>query len=71
MAKYLAGEIEKMGRKAVDSNQMFSDNLEIPIEDRIGVPVLSSSVATSYLMLKRLGLSTEVPGHGSLLSGRY
>jgi len=29
-------EIEKMGRKAVDSNQVFIDNLKIPIEDRIG-----------------------------------
>ena len=29
-------EIEKLGRKAVDSNQLFIDNLEIPIEDRIG-----------------------------------
>ena len=42
-----------------------------PIEDRIGLPVLSSSVATTYLMLKRLGLSTRVPGFGTLLSGRY
>ena len=29
-------EIEKMGRKAVDSNQVFFDNFEIPFEDRIG-----------------------------------
>jgi len=29
-------EIEKLGRKAVDSNQLFIDNLEIPVEDRIG-----------------------------------
>ena len=29
-------EIEKMGRKAVDSNQMFIDGLEVPVEDRIG-----------------------------------
>jgi acyl-CoA dehydrogenase len=29
-------EIEKMGRKAVDSNQMFIDALEVPVEDRIG-----------------------------------
>jgi acyl-CoA dehydrogenase len=29
-------EIEKMGRKAVDSNQLFFDGLEIPVEDRIG-----------------------------------
>lgn len=42
-----------------------------PIEDRVGLPVLSSSVATTYLMLKRLGLDTAVPGFGALLSGRY
>ena len=28
--------IEKMGRKAVDSNELFIDGLEIPVEDRIG-----------------------------------
>ncbi|RDV00382.1 maleate cis-trans isomerase family protein [Trinickia dinghuensis] len=42
-----------------------------PIEDRIGLPVLSSSVATTYMMLRRLGLDTRVPGFGALLSGRY
>jgi acyl-CoA dehydrogenase len=29
-------EIDKHGRKAVDSNQLFIDGLEIPVEDRIG-----------------------------------
>jgi acyl-CoA dehydrogenase len=29
-------EIEKMGRKAVDSNELFFENFEIPIEDRLG-----------------------------------
>jgi acyl-CoA dehydrogenase len=29
-------EIDKMGRKAVDSNALFIDGLEVPIEDRIG-----------------------------------
>ena len=29
-------EIDKMGRKAVDSNQLFIDGLVIPLEDRIG-----------------------------------
>jgi len=29
-------EIEKMGRKAVDSNQVFIDGLRVPVEDRIG-----------------------------------
>jgi acyl-CoA dehydrogenase len=28
--------IDKMGRKAVDSNQLFFDGLPVPIEDRIG-----------------------------------
>jgi len=29
-------EIEKMGRKAVDSNQVFIDGLHVPVADRIG-----------------------------------
>jgi acyl-CoA dehydrogenase len=29
-------KIEKMGRKAVDSNQVFIDGLQVPVEDRIG-----------------------------------
>lgn len=29
-------EIDKMGRKAVDSNHVFIDGLEVPVEDRIG-----------------------------------
>jgi len=29
-------EIEKMGRKAVDSNQLFFDGLPVPVVDRIG-----------------------------------
>ena len=31
-----AREIDKMGRKAVDSNELFFENFEIPMEDRIG-----------------------------------
>jgi acyl-CoA dehydrogenase len=29
-------EIDKMGRKAVDSNQVFFDGFRVPVEDRIG-----------------------------------
>jgi acyl-CoA dehydrogenase len=29
-------EIEKMGRKAVDSNMLFIDELRVPLEDRVG-----------------------------------
>jgi maleate isomerase len=42
-----------------------------PIENRTGLPVVSSSVSTAYMMLKKLGLSTRSPGFGSLLSGKY
>ena len=42
-----------------------------PIEDRTGLPVVSSSVSTTFMMLKKLELKTYAPGFGSLLSGRY
>jgi len=29
-------EIDKMGRKAVDSNEIFFEDMEVPVEDRIG-----------------------------------
>jgi maleate isomerase len=41
------------------------------IEHRTGLPVVSSAICTTYMMLKRLGLKTAVPGFGALLSGRY
>ena len=41
------------------------------IEDRVGLPVLSSSVATTYMMLKKLGLEPGISGFGSLLNGKF
>ncbi|MEO6958369.1 MAG: Asp/Glu racemase [Burkholderiaceae bacterium] len=41
------------------------------IEDRLGLPVVSSSVCTTYMMLKKLNLDCRVPNCGSLLSGKY
>ena len=41
------------------------------VEDEIGLPVVSAAVCTTHQMLKRLGLKTQVPGAGALLSGRY
>lgn len=40
-----------------------------PVEDEIGIPVLSAAVATTYRILTELGLPTVVPGAGRLLSG--
>lgn len=42
-----------------------------PIEARVGIPVLSSAVGTTFRMLEELGLSTEVPEAGALLNGTY
>lgn len=35
-ARVTMRRIEKMSRKAIDANQLFIDDLEIPVEDRIG-----------------------------------
>jgi acyl-CoA dehydrogenase len=35
-SKVRVSRIDKMGRHAVDSNELFIDGLEIPVEDRIG-----------------------------------
>lgn len=42
-----------------------------PVEDRIGLPVLSAAVCTTFQMLQTLGLKTVAPKAGALLSGRY
>ncbi|CAG9261418.1 hypothetical protein PUN4_370094 [Paraburkholderia unamae] len=41
------------------------------VEDRLGKPALSASVATVYRLLKTLDLEAAVPNAGYLLSGRF
>jgi len=41
------------------------------VEQECGLPVISASIATTFQMLKRLGLKTVAPDAGALLSGRY
>lgn len=41
------------------------------VEDRLGVPVTSAAVCTSWKMMKELGIDTRVPDCGTLLSGRF
>ncbi|MEA2245861.1 MAG: maleate isomerase [Solirubrobacteraceae bacterium] len=41
-----------------------------PVEDRLGIPVVSAATATAYSVLNALRLRPEIPGAGSLLSGR-
>lgn len=41
------------------------------VEARVGLPVISSAICTSFRMLEELGLETVVPNAGALLSGKY
>lgn len=42
-----------------------------PVEEKLGLPVVSAAVCTTWQMLKELGLDPVVPNAGTLLSGRY
>ncbi|MDW3204343.1 MAG: Asp/Glu racemase [Alphaproteobacteria bacterium] len=41
------------------------------VEARTGKPVVTAAIATTYAMLKELGLERRAPGGGALLSGAY
>ena len=51
--------------------QMPSLPVVARIEAQTGKPVLTAAIATTYAMLKALGLEPVVPGAGALLSGAY
>jgi acyl-CoA dehydrogenase len=57
-------EIEKMGRKAVDSNQMFIDGLEVPVEDRIGEDGRGFEYILHGMNPERILVGTEAIGLG-------
>jgi acyl-CoA dehydrogenase len=57
-------EIEKLGRKAVDSNQLFIDALEIPVEDRIGEEGRGFEYILHGMNPERILLAAEAVGLG-------
>ena len=57
-------EIEKMGRKAVDSNQLFIDGLEVPVEDRIGEEGQGFACILHGLNPERILIASEALGLG-------
>lgn len=59
-----AREIEKMGRKAVDSNAVFIDGLRIPQEDRIGDEGKGFSYILHGLNPERIMIAAEAVGLG-------
>ena len=62
--KVTVREIEKMGRKAVDSNELFIDGLEIPVEDRIGEEGKGFKYILHGLNPERALLAAEACGLG-------
>jgi acyl-CoA dehydrogenase len=57
-------EIEKLGRKSVDSNQLFIDGLEIPVDDRIGEEGQGFHYILHSLNPERVLLAAEATGIG-------
>lgn len=57
-------EIHKMGRKCVDSNQVFIDNLEVPAEDLIGEEGKGFYYLLHGLNPERVLVSAEAVGIG-------
>jgi acyl-CoA dehydrogenase len=57
-------EIEKMGRKAVDSNQVFIDGLPVPLEDRIGEEGKGFRYILDGMNPERILIAAEAVGLG-------
>ena len=57
-------EIPKMGRKAVDSNQVFIDGLRIPVDDRIGEEGKGFRYILHGLNPERILVAAEAVGLG-------
>lgn len=57
-------EIEKMGRKCVDSNMLFIDGLRIPVEDRIGDEGEGFKYILHGLNPERILIAAEAVGLG-------
>ena len=57
-------EIEKMGRKCVDSNQVFIDGLRIPVEDRVGAEGKGFSYILHGFNPERILIASEAIGLG-------
>ena len=57
-------EIDKMGRKAVDSNMLFIDGLKVPIEDRIGEEGMGFRYILEWMNPERILIAAEAIGIG-------
>src|ERR1700742_4532217 len=65
-----AREIDKMGRKAVDSNELFIENFEIPLEDRLGEEGRGFEYILHGMNPERILIAAEAVGLGHLAIAR-
>jgi len=65
-AKVDVRKIDKMGRKCVDSNELFIDGLEIPVEDRIGEEGQGFKYILHGMNPERVMLASEAIGIGKI-----
>jgi len=63
-------EIEKMGRKIVDSNELFFEDFEIPMEDRIGEEGRGFQYILEGMNPERILIAAEAVGLGKLALSR-
>jgi acyl-CoA dehydrogenase len=63
-------EIEKMGRKAIDSNLLFIEELPVPVEDRIGEEGRGFEYLLHGLNPERILIAAEAVGLGRVALGR-
>ncbi|MDB5810609.1 MAG: acyl-CoA dehydrogenase [Betaproteobacteria bacterium] len=61
-----AREIPKMGRKAVDSNQLFIDGLKVPLADRIGEEGRGFEYILHGMNPERILIAAEAVGLGQV-----
>jgi acyl-CoA dehydrogenase len=69
-SKVEAREIHKMGRKCVDSNQVFFDGLEIPVDDRIGEEGRGFEYILHGMNAERILIASEAIGLGRVALAR-
>jgi acyl-CoA dehydrogenase len=63
-------EIEKMGRKAVDSNELFIEDLRVPVEDRIGEEGRGFHYILHGMNPERILIAAEAVGLGRVALAR-
>ena len=65
-AKITVHEIEKLGRKCVDSNELFFADFEIPVEDRIGEEGRGFEYILHGMNPERILIAAEAVGLGKV-----